>query len=436
MDQASNSAIRAAVANAFLYRCGGYADLALGYLKESLRLSARVSGHAPLAPPPRGTGERFVDWLDAAREAGIETKAHEELRLACERLSAEPPPLEDPSVFTIAAPEENLARASLSASQVVLKLTSEGAAAAGCYFALLLFPANDFAHYNLGVHFMKKREWELAALHLEAVLAIDPTAADALNAMHNVATKTNGMARVAPYLENLLRLRERAAPLTASPTEGPPVMERIPGAGASIGELALARGTALIRGAVQIDACRELAALAAEWFDSHHPRLSWDLAQSQPRYRDPLVLLTPEMLAALEMIFGRTPKVLGFNTYVRRVLPTQESSHIPFHQDVTALAVACVNVWVPLVPCGVDAPSLEIMAARTDKIFPTVSSAGDYNQTEITAAVVYEAFPPELRFYPKPEVGDAVVLLGGTIHRSHIAPGMTRARMSVEMRFH
>jgi hypothetical protein len=201
-------------------------------------------------------------------------------------------------------------------------------------------------------------------------------------------------------------------------------------------DLILQRGVGQLRGATRPKACTTLRDLAEEWFAADEARMSWAVLKDLPQYRDPLLLVVPDLLTVLHRVFGRPPEISLTDTYLRRVKPQLETSYIPFHQDITALAITGINVWIPLMACGEDSPSLEVMAQRTTRVFPTVTSAGDYNQTEITAETVYAEFPPALRFYPKPALGDAVLFLGSTVHRSHIAPGMTKERMSLEMRFY
>ena len=68
------------MANAFLFRCSGRADLAAIYLSDSFKLAAQATGRPTLSAPARGSRERFLDWLDLAQEAGLKTQEHERLR--------------------------------------------------------------------------------------------------------------------------------------------------------------------------------------------------------------------------------------------------------------------------------------------------------------------------------------------------------------------
>ncbi len=432
----TEEAVRIATANAFLFRCAGISDLALGYLKDSFKLA---SGAAALATPARGTGERFMDWLDAAQAAGIETAAHLALRRACLATPVDPPPLRDVVDFTPAVPGDDLAQAAAAASNLANAAhrgSNPDAAWAGYWYAQLLHGADRLSTFNLGVISFERKDWDRAARQFEAVLAREPHAQDALVGLHNVALQGDRMAQLAPHLETLLKSREKPAPAAPRLIDAAPIIALQGKNGADVGDLILSRGVAHIRAAAREEACAELLRRANAWFAAYPDRLSWAPLEADSFYHDPYVLLNPEMAAALRQIFGRQPELSVLDTYLRRVTPQEAATYIPFHQDVTALAVTGVNVWVPLTPCGVDAPGLELMAERTTRIFPTVTSSGDYNQTEIDEATVYAEFAPDLRFCPTPAVGDAVAFLGSTVHRSHVAPGMSQPRLSLEMRFY
>ncbi len=436
-------ALRAAVANAFLFRCSGIPDLALGYLRDSFKL---LPAGAPMATPPRGSGERFFDWLDAAQKEGRESGAHRLLRKACLATSIDPPPLGDERggvALTPARAEADLVKASMTATELGagLQVKEEIASLDAIYwFALLLDPNNVSAHHNLGLLNIDRRNWDVAIWHFEAELAQDPTARAPLQSLHNIATQGDRMAQLAPHLETLLRLREKALDAIPSGSDemetAAPVIALAPDNGETVGRLVGRRGAAHVRGATLVEACVALRLRSETIFAVYDDRLSLPLLTVFPDARDLSRLLAPGMVDALVEIFGRMPDLSESDSYIRRVMPETEGSYIPFHQDVTALATTGLNVWVPLIECGEDAPGLEIMARRTGTIFPTIASSGDYNQTEIAADEVYAAFPPEVRFYPRPDIGDAVLFLGSTVHRSHVAPGMTRSRISVEMRFY
>lgn len=430
------SAERAAVANAFLFRCGGIQDLALTYLKEALKLGRHAAGAPALTPPPRGTGERLLDWLDAARQVGAESPALAALREALQASPNDPPPLAEVAAITPVVTgdcQDSSVRRIANIAHGLEKTNAAGAVAA-YWTALLIDQRDEISNFNLAAHYMRESEWTKAAQHLEMVLESSPDHRAAMTALHNLAFETNEMARFAPHLERFVRLSEQ--PAEDDGDGRAPVIELTATNGVGVGKLVLGRGVAHVRSAVRPEVCARLQQDARSWFSGNPELLSVPLLKYIPEYEDPSLILEPAMLAALFTIFGRKPDVSAADTYLRRVAPGVTGTYIPFHQDATALANAGLNVWIPLTDCGVDAPGLEIMARRTASILPTIASAGDYNQMEIDPALVYQSFPEETRFYPTPKVGDAVLFLGSTVHRSHIAEGMTRERASVELRFY
>lgn len=424
--------------NAFLFRCGGIQDLALTYLKEAVKLSCLALGLPILAAPPRGTGERFLDWLDAARDAGAESADLAALREALDAVPKDPTPLADVTEITPVVAgdsiEPSVRRIANYASGLPETSTREATVAA--YWTALLIDRNDeFSNFNLAILYQRSEQWARATAHFERILKQDPNNRSALIGLHNLAFSANQMATLAPHLQTYVRLTELPAEKEIGDDQ-PPVIDLTETNGVAVGKLVLNRGAAHVTSAVRLDVCARLRKAADSWFSNDPNLLSVPLIKLIPEYQDASMVLEPSMLSVLFTIFGRMPEVSISDTYLRRVTPEAAGTYIPFHQDATALANAGLNVWIPLIDCGVDAPGLEIMARRTGEILPTITSAGDYNQMEIDPTLVYDSFPEETRFYPTPKVGDAVLFLGSTVHRSHVAAGMTRERSSVELRFY
>lgn len=85
-----------------------------------------------------------------------------------------------------------------------------------------------------------------------------------------------------------------------------------------------------------------------------------------------------------------------------------------------------VTCWCPLTPCGTTAPGLEILLARLDRLVPLRNLAD---------ARLRSAFDPALFRTPAMEPGDAVLMAGFVLHRTHVRPEMTQDRTSLEVRF-
>ena len=85
-----------------------------------------------------------------------------------------------------------------------------------------------------------------------------------------------------------------------------------------------------------------------------------------------------------------------------------------------------VTCWFPLTPCGSEAPGLEFLARRWDRLRPVACLREDQLRAE---------FPPAQFQRPVMEAGDALIFLGGTLHHTHVTPEMHLNRTSIEFRF-
>ncbi len=95
----------------------------------------------------------------------------------------------------------------------------------------------------------------------------------------------------------------------------------------------------------------------------------------------------------------------------------------PYPADALLKMLTC---WIALTPCGEDAPGLELMRQPLPDLLPPA---------ELDARRVDERFAATAFWRPVCQPGDAVVFSGGTLHRTHVAPGMHKDRSSVELRF-
>ncbi len=85
-----------------------------------------------------------------------------------------------------------------------------------------------------------------------------------------------------------------------------------------------------------------------------------------------------------------------------------------------------VTVWIALVPCGVDAPSLEWIVPGPCGLHPAL---------ELADPVLAQRFGLAGRAHARLAAGDALVFGGALLHRSHHDAAMTRPRDSIELRF-
>jgi len=147
-------------------------------------------------------------------------------------------------------------------------------------------------------------------------------------------------------------------------------------------------------------------------------------------------LLMHHVLVELAWTYlGRKPVVHG-DSYVRVQTPTSRHTHLPFHRDQTIVGARLLNVWIPLVACGRDAPGLEIVVGSSGKSLDPADpwAAGIVERARLDEASVLAAFPTQSLWRPVLSPGDVLVFSGETIHRTHIAPGMTRSRASIDLR--
>ncbi len=147
-----------------------------------------------------------------------------------------------------------------------------------------------------------------------------------------------------------------------------------------------------------------------------------------------VALMAPAILDIARVYFGREPVPCGISN-VRRMLPDGRPLH--FHQDETILGHRLLNIWVPLTPCGVDAPGLEVVRGSFESLLETDSIPDSpliADRHYIPEQRVLDRFPSDALYTAAFEPGDAMVFAGSTIHRTHLTPGMSRPRFSVELR--
>lgn len=85
-----------------------------------------------------------------------------------------------------------------------------------------------------------------------------------------------------------------------------------------------------------------------------------------------------------------------------------------------------VTCWIALTPCGQQSPGLEFVRRRFSTLLPPIALMDE---------AVHSAFPAEQLWRPSMAPGDALLFSGGTLHRTHVTPGMTEDRTSLELRF-
>ncbi|MCB9550370.1 MAG: hypothetical protein H6705_00350 [Myxococcales bacterium] len=143
-------------------------------------------------------------------------------------------------------------------------------------------------------------------------------------------------------------------------------------------------------------------------------------------------VLSPVLIPALRA----PPRLLADQAWLRRQLPPARAPrhHAPhrWHQDGALgfdflggdpespdALLPMITAWVPLVPCGRDAPGLRYVPERRDTLAPLGELDGPHPHVEAPAL----------------GAGDVVLLHGGTLHATHVTPEMTTERVSIELRW-
>jgi hypothetical protein len=95
---------------------------------------------------------------------------------------------------------------------------------------------------------------------------------------------------------------------------------------------------------------------------------------------------------------------------------------ITFDRNLNAL----ITIWLPLSPCGENAPGLEFITQPIDK---------PVHFSYLNDSWLRSHFSSELFVRPIVTVGDAIVFLNQTLHRTYVNSEMKKDRLSVELRF-
>jgi hypothetical protein len=127
---------------------------------------------------------------------------------------------------------------------------------------------------------------------------------------------------------------------------------------------------------------------------------------------------------------GERPALSANKCTLRRV-PVDTNTN--WHQDGAFLGddVRSVNVWLALSDCGADSPGLEIVPRRFDAVLPTGTEGAIFDWS-VSPQIVGElsgATPPLI---PSFRAGDALLFDHMLLHRTAVAPGMTRERYAME----
>jgi ectoine hydroxylase-related dioxygenase (phytanoyl-CoA dioxygenase family) len=147
--------------------------------------------------------------------------------------------------------------------------------------------------------------------------------------------------------------------------------------------------------------------------------------------------LVPRSFLAVAAAYLGAEATVAPERHVRSILTRRSDTHLPFHQDESILGRKMLNVWLPLAPCGVDAPGLELVLGswvEQLQVSPPPEARYAVERAMIAEDAILARFGPEPLWRPAFTLGDALLFSGRTAHRTYATPQMTRDRMSVELR--
>jgi len=138
----------------------------------------------------------------------------------------------------------------------------------------------------------------------------------------------------------------------------------------------------------------------------------------------------------LEKLFNEKPVIPLQHVLVRKYHAINSYQNIlPFHQDIQAVDKrASVTSWIPFNECGTEAPGLELVGKRVTGRLPTSKTSKFNLGAEITENYIMSLYQDDL-IHPTFSLGDAILFLNTTPHRSYVTPAMSKPRYSVEIRY-
>jgi ectoine hydroxylase-related dioxygenase (phytanoyl-CoA dioxygenase family) len=129
---------------------------------------------------------------------------------------------------------------------------------------------------------------------------------------------------------------------------------------------------------------------------------------------------------ALLPLLPPAPQLVASQCWVRRATPPHSwHQDGALHHDFQTIATPLPmwTCWIPLVPCGRDAPGLEWAEPGPATLLPP---------RELTDAAVRARFPHIVS--PELAAGEALLFDGALLHRTSLPLAMAQPRTSIELR--
>lgn len=158
------------------------------------------------------------------------------------------------------------------------------------------------------------------------------------------------------------------------------------------------------------------------------------LAVDAPRSLETLLAVYAEL--GLDRLIagylGERPALSAEKCTLRRADPSLIGG---WHQDGSFLGagIRALNVWIAVSDCGVDAPGLDVVPRRIERLLPT--GTNDALPWMIAHEEALAALDGAPLWRPRFQAGDALLFDHLLVHRTAVSPGMTRARYAIESWF-
>lgn len=136
----------------------------------------------------------------------------------------------------------------------------------------------------------------------------------------------------------------------------------------------------------------------------------------------------------LRTLYGSEVCIIGSASLPRLQHPPSAAQAIeralPWHQDYEYVGPLqqAINVWIPLTPVGGDYPGLELWLGGPQA--PLLEPG----QPTAERDAILAAIPASELWRPQMQPGDVLIFTPYTVHRTHLDPGMSKTRISYELR--
>jgi hypothetical protein len=134
---------------------------------------------------------------------------------------------------------------------------------------------------------------------------------------------------------------------------------------------------------------------------------------------------------------GERPVLSAEKCTLRRLDPSDPKLGLAnWHQDGSFLGagIRTVNAWFALSPCGRDAPGMDIIPIRVERLLATGEDGATYGWT-VSPETIARELPGVPIWRPEFEAGDALFFDHFCLHRTAAEPGMSRLRYGIESWF-